>query len=692
MILNEEKFNVETNAKFESKQMNISPEFFNKIIWHVILQYKYKIRTSVQELISNAIDAQVDAGNTDTPLKIQLPTKLEPTFKLRDYGTGMTPEVMDKIYRNMGASGSSHTNKKKGGFGIGGKSPLGFTDQYNIKTYVNGTYWFYAIYKNAENGINVDLVETGKTSEPNGTEIQIPAKPDETNKFKEAACRATMFWDVQPKFNIESEKLFKADKPITIDKGIRVYTSQDLGELFDTHYNRGTVLISLDGIPYQLDDEMVRRIESLRKLETMFKDQSVIVLDVNVGDVKPLQTRESLEDCKLTIDGLTKVSEKALSKVEKYLEKQQKIKNLQEFIEKRRELSKVFRLDPYPFNSKENLFLDSSSLVFADSHNSEKKFEVIKYNYKSKSWGRYANLSNPRKHTTNIYSIDYDEFDDLYIDDIGDNESDILKARRLKYSIKDGGEVILISDIGHESVKLLKKYLSFKKLSDLPLPPKKPRAKAKPRKKLGQGQISINVFNRYGSRKNMSIDLSTNKTKYVYDDYQNSKSNLWQSFWRNEMKMRGYEATMIGKKAKKEAELNSNFITVEKFMENYTISNLTRNTILIKNAATYHWQYGFDSNELAKTIKLILKSGDKKLRKLAKELYLKEGYNSNNYNISQLEHLVDKKDLQEYKEKAKLFIKGLVKFYPKVKNYYGFNYSKNALDYINSKNKKLRLV
>lgn len=84
MILQEEKIDVKTSQQFESKQMSISPEFFNKMIWHVILQYKYKIRTSVQELISNAIDAQVEAGNADTPLKIQLPTRLEPTFKLRD--------------------------------------------------------------------------------------------------------------------------------------------------------------------------------------------------------------------------------------------------------------------------------------------------------------------------------------------------------------------------------------------------------------------------------------------------------------------------------------------------------------------------------------------------------------------------------------------------------------------------------
>lgn len=65
MIINEEKLEVKTSKQFESKQMQISPEFFNKMIWHVILQYKYKIRTSVQELISNAIDAQVDAVKDD---------------------------------------------------------------------------------------------------------------------------------------------------------------------------------------------------------------------------------------------------------------------------------------------------------------------------------------------------------------------------------------------------------------------------------------------------------------------------------------------------------------------------------------------------------------------------------------------------------------------------------------------------
>jgi hypothetical protein len=308
MINIEEKINVNKSQEFSSKQMSIDPEFTNKIIWLVINQYKYKIRTSLQELISNAIDAQVDANNTDRPLKISLPTKLEPTFKLRDYGTGMTPEVINKIYSSMGASGSSHTNDKKGGFGIGGKSPLGFCDQYTIRTIVNGTQWTYIVHKNALGGIDITPVGEESTNEENGTEIIIPSSHDQIRDFKKGAVRATYFWNTQPNFN--TDDIPKCPSPsLVLNDNAKVYADSVISDDFiDVSRWYPNLFILVDGIPYKVERSMLDNCPNLKKTMQRFKDGTVLTYAIGNGQLKVLQTREALEECQYTYDKLEEIA------------------------------------------------------------------------------------------------------------------------------------------------------------------------------------------------------------------------------------------------------------------------------------------------------------------------------------------------------------------------------------------------
>ena len=51
--------------------------------------YSDKIRAAIRELSTNAFDSHVDNGCPTRPFDVQLPTKLDPQFRLRDYGTGL---------------------------------------------------------------------------------------------------------------------------------------------------------------------------------------------------------------------------------------------------------------------------------------------------------------------------------------------------------------------------------------------------------------------------------------------------------------------------------------------------------------------------------------------------------------------------------------------------------------------------
>ena len=87
--------------------------------------YSDKPRAILRELVANGIDAHVMAGCPDTPVQVQLPTELDPTCTIRDFGTGMSHEfVMTKFMAYTDASTKDQDNGQIGGMGIGSKSPL----------------------------------------------------------------------------------------------------------------------------------------------------------------------------------------------------------------------------------------------------------------------------------------------------------------------------------------------------------------------------------------------------------------------------------------------------------------------------------------------------------------------------------------------------------------------------------------
>ena len=283
-------------------------------MWMLIRQYRFKIRTPLQEIIANARDAQRENGNANRPLKIQLPTKIEPTCIIRDFGTGITPEVARNIIPKIGATTKSHTNKLNGGFGVGLKGILGYSDSFNIKTFIDGQYWFYIINRTQDDSIEINLLATGETSEENGTEVQIPVDSNDTEDFKDATKRCTMFWEVQPSFNLKGEDIFEIGEGSIISDTLKVYKDNDLDNLFNSK-----ILAVVDGIPYEIDNHSIRENEELKKIDNMLGYSSHAVIELNTGDIDLLQTRESIDDTERTKLQLARIASKGLLDLETYI-------------------------------------------------------------------------------------------------------------------------------------------------------------------------------------------------------------------------------------------------------------------------------------------------------------------------------------------------------------------------------------
>ena len=64
--------------------------------------YSDKILAVVREYSCNAYDAHVEAGKADEPIVITLPNRMNPVFKVRDYGLALSDEEIQEVYRLQG--------------------------------------------------------------------------------------------------------------------------------------------------------------------------------------------------------------------------------------------------------------------------------------------------------------------------------------------------------------------------------------------------------------------------------------------------------------------------------------------------------------------------------------------------------------------------------------------------------------
>lgn len=135
--------------------------------------YEKPLESFLRETVANAIDATKESGN-DTPVLIYINCENNMNTKIfiRDYGTGLSPERFDKIYKNIGSSTKRDSNDYIGAFGIGRFSCLSLSDECYITSYFNNKKYEYIIYKG--NGqVNIDLINTSDTEEPNGLMVSV---------------------------------------------------------------------------------------------------------------------------------------------------------------------------------------------------------------------------------------------------------------------------------------------------------------------------------------------------------------------------------------------------------------------------------------------------------------------------------------------------------------------------------------
>ena len=161
--------------------------------------YADKIRAVIRELSTNAYDAHVDAGCPEQPFTIHLPNRFEPSFSIRDYGTGLSHEDCMNLYTTYFGSNKTDSNDAVGCLGLGSKSPFAYTDSFIVTSYFNGEKKVYNSFKNERDEPVFALLSEEDTDEPNGMLVTFSVEQDDTEEFEEKAQQVYKHFKVLPR-------------------------------------------------------------------------------------------------------------------------------------------------------------------------------------------------------------------------------------------------------------------------------------------------------------------------------------------------------------------------------------------------------------------------------------------------------------------------------------------------------------
>lgn len=306
--------NIEKSAEFEGHNFGIKE---TSIILDIVRNRMYSnpIKAIVQELGTNARDANVEAGRQDSPIEIKLPNTLDPSFYIRDHGIGIDPERVKTIFVNYGSSTKRKDNVQDGGFGLGAKTPFAYGDSFAVDTYIpdnNGKmiHRNYIAYIDETNLGRMDLVGQEECSEKQGTKISLPVKPGDFDTFKEYVQSVYKYWTVRPK--ILGVKEFQWDKVEKIAEGTKWFIVNDNANKYDQYgrynYSYGnkthSMSVLLNKIPYPLTVNSLP--QDIRNKYSNILSCTSLVLEFDTGEIQISATREEIDYRDATIKSITK--------------------------------------------------------------------------------------------------------------------------------------------------------------------------------------------------------------------------------------------------------------------------------------------------------------------------------------------------------------------------------------------------
>lgn len=230
--------------------------------------YSRKVEAVIRELATNAFDAH-KAADSIAPFTVHLPTALRPTFWLRDFGTGMSHDLMMRRYTTMFDSTKDGLNEEDdhitpddqvGMLGLGSKAFFAYTDSCTITVWMAGEVRFYTVFMGPDGIPQIALAGAEPSDEPVGVKVEFAVKPKDFAEFEKAAVRVFKGFPGAPDGLLPGVKEKIAVEPHQIGSFWKSYEKDYLPKS-GIWARQGCVLYPID--LEQIDDRAVEKEETV---------------------------------------------------------------------------------------------------------------------------------------------------------------------------------------------------------------------------------------------------------------------------------------------------------------------------------------------------------------------------------------------------------------------------------------------
>lgn len=282
-----DKSKVKALFDVQTQQLLPSAEKMRKLV--KILTHTYRNQFIwVQELISNAVDSHLEAG-VDRVARAKVQRKkdfLEVTIS--DFGVGLSPDRAKMTYTFL-ESTKEHTNDQIGGFGMGSKSPLAYTDSFLVESVHDNTRYVYLVAL-VDGFLTLSLLSEMPDQAINQTHVTVFVKHEDSYRLKNAFFSdCTYFTNVHfdwPEVSVLNHKKI-------------TYTPE-----FTINSRESELHLTIGPVKYPINFQMIPELEKYRNVG--------IGLPFEIGELTPLPTREDVEYTREAIQVIKDKAAKAI--------------------------------------------------------------------------------------------------------------------------------------------------------------------------------------------------------------------------------------------------------------------------------------------------------------------------------------------------------------------------------------------
>ena len=434
MIIEKTQKTIVQSHDFDSVNCTIDAEDMRYVASLLRNNYSNTRLAVIREISANALDANTEA-NSKRKIEIVLPSNMNPTFSVRDFGGGLSQEDVFGLYSKYGKSTKRESNNYIGAFGIGKFAPLSYGDNFTCVSYHGGKKTSYNIFVDEHDDTKIVKLHEEKSSEPTGLSIEVAVAESDISAFREDTANFFRFFsdEEMPKFLGVEDNFIKKKEFALSSKNNEWFFLQD--DRYDYNYY-GSSHIIMGRVAYPLDPQSIlvenfikddaRKLDIIRNL----LKQSNFYLRLPLGAVKLHHSREALEYNKSTQKTLVEALVKTCEEVQAIAK--EKLANSEDLWEAMRNYARIVNSMPHQMRSIfENSFtwngLQINSSSFYRNHKDYEDLIITQSDRDSDKDARDGFKVRSQK-TSRVHCQDNSLF---LIQDIESSHGNNLRARTL---------------------------------------------------------------------------------------------------------------------------------------------------------------------------------------------------------------------------------------------------------------------